>query len=120
MFTFGIIFTVVAVCGLMVVCGLIHIAIQQQRVYMRYQAANRLMSGIIRDHLIWPETPQWNTCLYSVRTEFKRFIQQIHLQETYWGVADKAVPLVEEMMNRYIDLLVVKVNTPKPVVDCKV
>lgn len=114
MLIFGII------CLFIALLGTLHCVIQQHRVYMRYQAANRLMSNIIRDHLIWPETPQWNTCLYSVRTEFKRFIQQIHLYETYWGVADKSVPLVEEMMNRYIDLLVVKVNTPKPIVDCKV
>lgn len=114
MLTFGII------CMLVATCGLMHVAIQQQRVTLRYQAANRLMSNIIRDHLIWPETPQWNTCLYSVRTEFKRFISQTEQQETYWGVSQKVVPMVEEMKNRYIDILVVKVNTSQPKVDCKV
>lgn len=110
--------TFVIICTLVALFGALHYVILEHRVTRRYEAANRLMCGIIRDHLVWPDTPQWNTCLYSVRTEFKRFIQQIHMQETYWGVADKAVPMVEEMMNRYISIFEVKVNNPK--VDCKV
>ena len=109
-----------AFLGVMLLSYLAFTALVTARVFEHIQTAHRIEYRVVRDHLIWPDVPQWNTALYELRTQTNRLINQIQDNEIFPTVADRAIKAIEESRERYIAVLETKIVTTKHRVDVKV
>lgn len=109
-----------AFSGVMLLSYLVFATLVTARVFEHIQTAHRIEYRVVRDYLIWPDVPQWNTTLYELRTQTNRLINQIRTDEIFPTVADKAIKVIEESRDRYIAVLETKIVSTKHRVDVKV